>query len=83
MRIKTLHVTKFRHFNERMKGHLCIWVTDGYEIEWYFPQAVVAQLWDEKIADVLFSNGKAGTKACEQPRWRMSPLMRAALSAEG
>jgi predicted ATPase len=47
---------------EMVGDHLAVWVTDGYEIEWYFPPMVVAALWTEKVARHLFDDPAVFTK---------------------
>lgn len=45
-----------------LNDHLDLWVTDDYEIEWYFPFNLVNALWKGDAAKKLFSNPEARAK---------------------
>ena len=68
-----------------LRDHLHLWVTHSYEVEWYLPQAVIAQLWSDAAAahvadsplagrrpfyEVLRGSRVRGTKSAEQRKVR-------------
>jgi hypothetical protein len=64
---------------QRIQGlvndHLSLWVTNAYEIEWYYPREIITKLWSAEVAgkllddpEVLKETSVHGTKSATSAR---------------